>query len=285
MGIALALTLSYMAAEVAGGVASGSLALLADAGHMLSDAGALGLALFAMWIARRPPSAHRTFGFLRTEILAALANGAALLAISILICVSALERLFHPTHVEGPLLLAVAAGGLAMNLVALAILNRGRRESLNVHGAWLHVVSDALGSLGAMLSGALVWAFGFSWADPIASVLIALLVVRSAWGLLQEALAVLMEHAPKHVDVDEVRLAMAAFPAVAGVHDLHVWTITSGLVCLSAHVVTGSTGDEQQGVLAGLTGLLRERFRIEHVTLQLEHAGYPAAGCAGCAEL
>ncbi|MSP23612.1 MAG: cation transporter [Myxococcales bacterium] len=282
MAFALGLTLLYMIVEIVGGIASGSLALLADAGHMLADAGALALALFAMWIARRPATAQRTYGYLRTEILAALANGAALAVIAVSIFIEAIQRFATPTAIAGPMMLGVAAGGLVMNVIALAILGQGRHESLNVHGAWLHVVSDALGSVGAIISGALVWGFGFTWADSLASVVIAALVIRSAWGLLKEAVAVLMENAPGHLDVDEVRKALAAYPEVSGVHDLHVWTITSGLVCLSAHVVTGSSAETQSGLLAGLTRLLRDRFHIAHVTLQVEHANFSADDCSHC---
>ncbi len=282
MTFALVLTATYMVAEVIGGIASGSLALLADAGHMLSDACALGLALFAMWIAGRPAAKHRTYGFHRTEILAALANGAALVAVSGWIFVEAYQRFRDPAPVRSRLMLAIAAGGLVMNLVSLAVLSAGRSESLNMRGAWLHVLTDALGSVGAMGSAALIWGFGWTWADPVASVLIGLLVVHSAWALLKETVAVLMEHAPGHVDVDQLRDAMAAHERVDGVHDLHVWTITSGLVCLSAHVLTRASGAEQQSILTGLTRLVRERFGIHHVTIQIEHAAYNDDGCAGC---
>ena len=281
MAIALALTAAYMFAEVIGGIASGSLALLADAGHMLSDAVALGLALFAMWIAQRPATKHRTYGFHRTEILAALINGGALVAVSGYIFIEAFLRFRTPAPVQGRLMMMIAAGGLVMNLASLAALSGGRSDSLNVRGAWLHVVTDALGSVGAMGSAALIWAFGWTWADPLASVIIGALVIHSAWALLKETVAVLMEHAPGHVDVDQLRDAMAAHDRVEGVHDLHVWTITSGLVCLSAHVVTRANGDEQQLTLAGLTRLVRDKFGIHHVTIQMEHAAYDES-CAGC---
>jgi cobalt-zinc-cadmium efflux system protein len=153
---------------------------------------------------------------------------------------------------------------------------------LNVRGAWLHVMSDAIGSVGAIVSAALIWTLGWTWADPLASVFISLLVIHSAWALIKETVSVLMEHAPGHVDVDAVRTAMAQHDGVAGVHDLHVWTITSGLVCLSAHVVSDSSGAAQQATLVGLTRLVRERFGIDHVTIQMEHHGYPDDTCAGC---
>ena len=270
--LALALVAAYMVAEVVGGLLSGSLALLADAGHMLSDAGALALALFAMHMARKPATAKRTFGLHRGEILAALANGAVLAALSVWVAVEAFERLSAPPQVEAPLMLAIACGGLLVNLAGLWILREGRSESLNVRGAWLHVLGDALGSAGAILSGALIWAFGWQWADPVASLLIAVLVVISAWNLIKEATAVLMESAPGHIDVDEVRDAMVRARHVVDVHDLHVWTITSGLESLSAHVVV-SAGDQARAVLQDLRRSLHERFGIDHVTLQIETEG------------
>jgi cobalt-zinc-cadmium efflux system protein len=178
------------------------------------------------------------------------------------------------------MMMAVAAGGLVMNLVCMAVLHEGHDHDLNQRGAYLHVVSDALGSVGALVSGALAWRFGIAWADPLASALIALLIAGASWRLLSETVSVLMETAPAHVDVDAVRDAMSAHDSVVEVHDLHVWTITSGLVCLSAHVVTRP--DARDDTLAGLTQLTRERFGIDHVTIQLEPAGFPAKACAGC---
>jgi cobalt-zinc-cadmium efflux system protein len=282
MLVALALTGLYTIAEAVGGKVSGSLALLADAGHMLSDTAALALAVFAMWVAQKPRDARRTYGYQRTEILAALANAATLLAVSVSILVEAYQRLHTPAVISTKLMMAIATGGLVNNLVCMGVLSAGKDESLNLRGAWLHLLTDALGSVGAIVSGFLVGQFGWAWADPVASALIALLVMRSAWSLLSETVSVLMEHAPEHVNVDEVRGAMVAHDNVGDVHDLHVWTITSGLVCLSAHVVTHADAETQQAQLAELTRILRERFRIDHVTLQLEHASYPADTCAGC---
>lgn len=259
----------YMLAELIGGLVTGSLALLADAGHMLSDAAALGLSLFAMWIAQRPPTSQRTWGYYRTEILAALANGAALVAISIFILFEAFDRFRHPPEVDAPLMMAIAGGGLIVNLVGLYILSGGRSESLNVRGAWLHVLSDALGSVQAIAAGALIWAFDWRWADPAASVLIALLVVWSAWGLLRETVGVLMEGAPRHIDVDEVRDSLMAIPGVIGVHDLHVWTITSGMESLSAHVVV-EDASSHCAKLVEVRSTLHDRFGIDHLTIQIE---------------
>jgi cobalt-zinc-cadmium efflux system protein len=265
----LGLIMLYMVAEAVGGWLTGSLALLADAGHMLSDAAALGLSLFAMSMARRPRTVKRTYGYHRLEILAALANGATLVAISILVLIEAFHRFGDPGKVDAPGMMGIAAGGLAVNLVALAILHAGRDESLNLRGAWLHVLTDALGSVQAIAAGALIWAFGWQWADPAASVLIALLVVYSAWSLLREATGVLMESAPAHIDVAAVEEAMQEISGVLEVHDLHVWTITSGMESLSAHVVV-EDGCFDCDVLGEIRATLHERFGIHHITVQME---------------
>jgi cobalt-zinc-cadmium efflux system protein len=267
----LVLVVVYLVAEVVGGLLTGSLALLADAGHMLSDAGALALALFATHFAQRKPTATRTFGYYRTEILAALANAALLLAISAWIVVEAVGRLATPRDVLGGPMAAVAAGGLLVNAIGLWLLHDARHANLNLRGAWLHVLGDALGSVGAVVAGLCVWAFGWSWADPAASTAIALLVVWAAWNLLRASVAVLMEGVPPHIDVDDVRAAMLAAPGVAAVHDLHVWTIASGLEALSAHVVVGEPGSRQV-LLDRLRELLHDRFGIDHTTIQIEEA-------------
>lgn len=275
--LALALAAVYMLAEAVGGWLTGSLALLADAGHMLSDVAALGLSLFAMWMARRPPTSSKTYGYHRTEILAALANGATLVAISIVILFEAWDRFRNPPEVHAAGMMGIATGGLLVNLASLWILHEGRDESLNVRGAWLHVLTDALGSVQAIAAGVLIWAFGWGWADPAASVLIALLVVFSSWHLLKEATGVLMEHAPSHIDVDEVRHAMASIPGVLEVHDLHVWTITSGMESLSAHVVVR---DERYNcaVLEEIRKALHDRFGLHHMTVQMETEAFVENG-------
>ena len=265
---ALALTLAYMIAEAIGGLWTGSLALLADAGHMLSDAAALALCLMAVRIAQKPATAERTFGFYRTEILAALANGVTLIAIALLVFFKAYERWQEPVEIKGPAMMAIAAGGLIVNLVSLKILAAGRAESLNLRGAWLHVLTDALGSAQALLAGLLIWLYGWYWVDPLASVLIGLLVIYSAWSLLREAVAVLMEGTPNHIDIAEVRAAIGIIPGVQSVHDLHVWTITSGLESLSAHVVC--EGRPRTAVLTEIRETLARRFGIDHQTIQLE---------------
>jgi cobalt-zinc-cadmium efflux system protein len=275
LGWTLGLVLAYMVAEAIGGVLTHSLALLADAGHMLSDAGSLGLALFALWIARRPRTPERTFGYHRTEILAALANGVTLVVVAVLIIVEAWHRLRTPQAVSGRAMLYIAVGGLAVNVLSLWILHRGRSDSLNVRGAWLHVVTDALGSVQAILAGALIWAFGWNWADPVASVLIALLVVWSAWKLIHAAGNILMEATPSHIDASEVQAAIREVEGIEQVHDLHVWTITSGFESLSVHARV--VGRDRDAVLSEVQSVVRDRFAIEHATIQLE-------GDEGCEE-
>jgi cobalt-zinc-cadmium efflux system protein len=267
------LILVYMVAEVIGGIITNSLALLADAGHMLSDAAALALALFATWIARRPATSPHTYGYYRSEILVALVNGATLVAVSIYIFAEAYGRIGEPPEVQGALMFGIATGGLLINLVCLVILNSGKTESLNVHGAWLHVLTDALGSVGAITAGALIWLFNWYWADPIASLLIGVLVLYSAWNLLKEAVMVLMECAPGHIDVDEVHNTLHEVVGVRSVHDLHIWTITSGLVALSAHI-TAEPNQPQQILLRQIGQVLHDRFGIDHTTIQVEPEGY-----------
>ena len=277
LAIALALAGTYMVAELVGGLVTNSLALLADAGHMLSDVAALGLSLFAISMAQRPPTSRRTYGYHRTEILAALGNGATLVAIAIYIFVEAWHRFREPPEVQGSLMMGIAAGGMATNLIGLWILNAGRSESLNVRGAWLHVATDALGSVGAMLAGALIYFLGLYWADPAVSVLIALLVLYSSWSLLKETVAVLMEDAPAGIDVDEVRAALWESSGVIRVHDLHVWSITTGMTAMSAHVCVNETRGAGE-VLAELRERLHDRFGIDHVTIQTEPLDFAESG-------
>jgi len=278
LGFTFVLVVLYMAAEVVGGLLSNSLALLADAGHMLSDAASLALALFALWIAQKPRTPERTFGYHRTEILAALANGVTLVAIAGFIVIEAWNRFHHPEEVDGKTMLWIAVGGLAVNLAGMWILHEGRDESLNVRGAWLHVMADTLGSVQAIAAGALIWFFGWNIADPIASVLIAVLVTWSAWSLLRESVNVLMEATPKHVDAEEVRRALLGVEGVIEVHDLHIWTITSGFESLSVHAQI--EGRERSEILHEMLTIIRERFDIDHSTVQLEERDECAnAGC------
>jgi cobalt-zinc-cadmium efflux system protein len=267
--IALVLAGLYMLAEAIGGWLTGSLALLADAGHMLSDTAALGLALFASWVTSRPSDQRWTYGRARAEILAALAQGVALVVVALLVVTEAVERFGQPSEVAGPAMLAIATGGLLVNLLCLQILSGGRHESLNVRGAWLHVLSDALGSVGAMTAGALIWAYGWVWADPLASIVICALVLVSAWKLLREAVDILMEAAPRGLDVDDVRGALASITEVRSVHDLHVWTVGNGQIALSCHLVVPNEG--RASVLLGEAyQLLGARFGIDHATIQVE---------------
>lgn len=265
----LGLTLVYMVAEVIGGYLADSLALMADAGHMFSDAAALGLSLFASWISQRPPTRQLTYGYHRAEILAALANGATLIAIAIVIFIEAARRLSTPEPVAGPLMLTIAAGGLVINIVGMIILHAGKDANLNMRGAWLHLLTDALGSVAALVAAGLIWTFGWYWADPIASIAIGVLVIYSSWELVKQAIAILMQSTPSHLDLDAVEAAMLDVRGISEVHDLHIWTITSGMDSLSAHAVLLS-GHEQQAALEQLRIVLHDRFGIEHVTIQID---------------
>ena len=268
--VVLVLTALYMLAEAIGGWLSHSLALIADAGHMLSDVAALGLSLFAVWISRRPATPARSYGYHRTEILAALANAATLIAISVWVCVEAYRRMHAPPEVHGRMVMVIAAGGFLINIAGMWVLSGGRHANLNIRGAWLHVATDALGNIGTVAAGAAVAYLGWNWADPVASVVIALLVCWSAWALLMESVDVLMEGTPSSIDPARVRDALVTVEGVQAVHDLHIWSIASSRVSLSAHIaVDGSRPDRD--VLPELCARLREDFHITHVTLQLEN--------------
>jgi cobalt-zinc-cadmium efflux system protein len=269
--IALAITLAFLVVEIAGALLSNSLALLADAAHMLTDVAALGLALFAIWLAEQPTRPERTFGHLRAEILAALVNAVALIVIALYIFWEAWERLQEPPVVQSGLMLVVAVGGLLANSVSAWVLSRGEahRDNLNTRGAFLHVIGDLLGSVATIVAAVAIFVTGWYAADPILSAVIGGLVVFGAWTLLRESADVLLEAAPRGMIVANVRRAMAAVPGVAGVHDLHVWTVTSGLTALSAHVETNDMADWET-TMAALARVLREEFDIAHVTLQPE---------------
>lgn len=268
----LVLSCLFLIAEIVGGYVTHSLALYADAGHMFSDVAALGLSLFAIRIAARPPSERRSYGYHRTEILAALANGATLVAVSLYIVVEAIHRLWSPPQVRGGWMMIVAIAGLMSNIIGLFILSGGKDENLNVRGAWLHVATDALGSAGVVLGAILVIAFGWNWADPVVSILISILVTYSAWSLLKESTAILMESVPAHLDSTVIRGAIAEVPGVLGVHDLHIWSITSGMDAISTHVVVAEP--DQCRVLSDVRGVLHTRFAIEHCTIQCEPPGF-----------
>jgi cobalt-zinc-cadmium efflux system protein len=269
---ALALTLGFVVVEVVGGVLAGSLALLADAGHMLSDAGALGLAVGAAWLATRPATPDRSFGYRRAEVLAALANGVALVAIAIWIAVEALGRLGDPPEVESGPVLLIGVLGLAVNAAAARMMWRVRDETLNAAAAFRHVVADALGSAGVIVSGVVLATTGWEAIDPLVSLAIAALILVGSWSVLRASVDVLLEAAPAGIDAEEVGEAIAAVPGVEQAHDLHVWTITSGFVALSAHVVVGPDEDCHERRRA-VEAMLHDRFRIAHVTLQMDHAG------------
>jgi len=273
MLIALVLLAVYMIAELVGGLITNSLALMADAGHMLSDVGALAMSVFAMWIAQRPPTRARTYGFYRAEILAALINAATLVALSIYIFIEAYHRFRNPPAVQGGLMFGIAVGGLIINLIVLRLLHEGRSESLNLHGAWLHVLGDTLGSVGVIASAILIWLFDWRWADPLASAIISALIVYSSWALLKESVAVLMEWSPGHLNIDEVNRAIHEVEGVIEVHDLHVWTITSGMISLSCHIVP-TDFCIYKDLLTAVREMLHQRFGIDHLTIQIEPIGF-----------
>ncbi len=276
--IALAITATFLVVEVIGGLLTGSLALLADAGHMATDVAALALALFAGWLARRPATPERSFGYRRAEVLAALVNGATLVAISIYIFWEAFQRLDEPPEVDSGPMLAVATAGLAANAVSAWVLARGggHQRDLNTRGAYLHVIGDMLGSVGAIAAALIMLATGWYLADPLLSAGIGVLILWSSWRLVRESTDVLLESTPAHIDAMVVRREMTTVPGVTGVHDPHIWTVTSGFVALSAHVGC-SPEREWNDVLVDLAALLRERFGIAHVTLQPELGNLPAA--------
>nr|EIF93697.1 cation efflux protein [Streptomyces tsukubensis NRRL18488] len=266
-----------MVLEIVGGVVTGSLALVADAAHMATDGIGLGMALLAIHFANRPPSTNRTFGLARAEILAALANCLLLLGVGAYLLFEAVERFITPAETKSGLTIVFALVGLVANVVSLALLMRGQKDSLNVRGAYLEVLNDALGSVAVLVSAVIILLTGWQAADPIASLLIGLMIVPRTVKLLRETLNVLLEAAPKDVDMAEVRRHIVALPGVEDVHDLHAWTITSGMPVLSAHVVVAqdvldAVGHER--MLHDLQGCLGDHFDVEHCTFQLEPVGH-----------
>lgn len=295
LAIALAITATFLVVEIIGGLLTNSLALLADAGHMATDVAALGLSLGAIWLASRSATPGRSFGFYRAEVLAALVNAATLIAISFYIFWEAYQRIGAPPEVKSSPMLVVAVAGLAANVASAWVLMRGggHEENLNIRGAFLHVVGDMLGSVGAIVAALVMLATGWYLADPLLSAGIGLLILWSSWRLLRESVDVLLEATPQHIDPDAVRRAIGAVAGVSGLHDLHIWTVTSGLVAMSGHVEVESERD-WHALLSKVTQLLREQFGIAHVTLQPEEAtGVPdlfrgcsldtPAGRAACA--
>jgi cobalt-zinc-cadmium efflux system protein len=268
--LALGLILGFMVVEVVGGLLAGSLALLSDAAHMLTDAGSVGLALVALRLAARPPTGRFTFGLGRAEILSAQVNGAALLVLAGVLGVEAVRRLSDAPAVKGGLVVAVGLLGAAVNLGSAWALASAERRSLNVEGARAHVLTDLYASLGAALAGAVVLTTGFREADPLAALLVSALMLRTAWSLLRESGLVLLEGTPRDLDSDAVGRALAGHPGVIEVHDLHVWEVTSGFPALAAHVLV-SPGDDCHGIRRELERVLEDRFSIRHTTLQVDH--------------
>jgi cobalt-zinc-cadmium efflux system protein len=272
LGVALGLTASYTVVEVVGGLFSGSLALLADAVHMLSDNVALALALVAAWLAAKPATSERTFGYKRAEVLAALANGVLLVALAIWIFAEAVMRLRDPGDVLGGWMLAIALVGIAVNIGAGLVLARARANSLNVEAALRHVFADLLGSFGVAVAAVVILATGWVQADPLVSILIGILVLGSAWSIVRDSTSILLESTPRGMDAAELGRRLAAMPGVVEVHDLHVWTITSGFPALSAHVLV-RPGDDCHERRRQLERVLHDEFGIDHTTLQVDHAG------------
>lgn len=273
LAIVLALTLAYTAVEVIGGLLTNSLALLADAAHMLTDVGGLALALFATWIAQRPATPQKTYGYYRVEVLAATVNAVLLLGAGAYVLYEAFQRLQDPPEVISTPVLVVAVIGLVVNLIGMRVLRGGAQVSLNLEGAFLEVLSDLLGSVAVIVAALVMWRTGWYYADPLASVVISVMIVPRTWRLLSSAVHVLMEGTPTNVDLKQVEAALLALDEVERVHDLHVWTLTSGLNALSAHVlvrgVDGLAGGQR--ALERMNALLRERFDLHHTTIQLEY--------------
>ncbi len=269
MWVALAINAAMLAVEALGGILTGSLAVLADAGHLLSDVGSIAVALVAVRLASRPGGARRTFGYQRSEVLAALLNGLLLIAVGIGVAVAAVGRLGNPPTIDGGGVLALGALGLAGNLAATLVLARGQRQDINLEGVLRHSASDAVGSLGVVVAGAVVLAGGSPIVDPIVGLLISGLIIASSWRLIKEPLEVLMEAAPAGIDVEGLGAAVCAVEGVRSVHDLHVWTVTAGFGAIAAHVVV-ARGCDRDLVRRRLEVLLSERFGIHHTTLQME---------------
>jgi cobalt-zinc-cadmium efflux system protein len=262
------ITATFMVVEAVGGWLSGSLALLADAGHMLTDVGALGLTLLTAWIARRPADVSKTYGYLRWEILAALVNGAVLFGLAAWVVVEAIGRINAPVTIRGGLFFGVALAGLLANGVALGLLHGRHHDHLNTRGAYLHILSDLLGSVGAVAAAVIVLLTGWTLADPIVSIALSLLILVGAWRLVRDSTDILLEAVPGHISMPEIERRMCALPGVTAVHDLHVWTVASGIIAMSGHAVVPDLATHP-AVLTGIRDVLGE-LGIRHVTVQLE---------------
>ncbi len=273
--VALVLTLTYMVAEVIGGLLTGSLALLADAAHMLTDVGGLALALFAIWFATRPATPRKTYGYLRMEILSALLNAVVLLVLTVYILYEAYQRFLAPGEILSGPMLVVAIIGLAVNLAGMKLLAGGSSESLNVQGAYFEVLSDMLGSLGVIAAALIVMTTGWTLADPLIGAGIGLFIVPRTWRLLRQAVHILMEGVPAAIDGRKLEDALRGVPGVLGVYDLHVWTITSGLDAMSGHVIVRDMTDSL-AILRGARQVMKDEFQIDHVTIQIEDERFRA---------
>ena len=273
--ITFGMTFTYFCVEVVGGILTNSLALLADAAHMLTDVGGLGLALFAAWMSTKPSTPAKTYGYYRVEILAALTNAVVLFLISFYILYEAYGRFRQPPEVSSLPMLGVAAVGLVVNLIGIWLLRRAANDSLNMQGAFLEVVSDLLSSVGVLVAGGIMWATGWYYADPIFSVVIGLFILPRTWKLMTQAVNILLEATPAHISLPTVERAMRGVNGVASVHDLHVWTITSGIDALSAHVVVadGTPASVAETLVDRLAVVLRDEFKLDHSTIQVEPTG------------
>jgi cobalt-zinc-cadmium efflux system protein len=278
---ALTITVGVMVLEFVGGLFSNSLALLADAGHMLTDAGALALSYFAIWFASRPATPSKTYGFYRVEILTALLNGVLLIVLALLIFREAWVRFTVPPVVDAGLMLWVASGGLVANLISAWVLFRTQSKNLNVHGAFLHVVSDALGSVGAILAALAILFFGWWAADPLISCIVGVLILSSSWVLIRDAVDILLEGTPNHINLRRLSEQITSASGVRSVHDLHVWTLTSGVVAMSCHVVVESDSP-QSDILNRVAAIAQDTFSIDHSTIQIEPAEVLSGATESC---
>lgn len=277
--LATGIVLLYMLVEVLGGYLSNSLALFADATHMFTDFIALSLTLAAFWFALKPANPEKTYGYHRLEILAAFVNGVFLFSLSVILIYQAYVRFWREVDIKADALTIVAFGGLVANFVCAYLLSSGRKENLNLRSAWLHIVADALGSLAAVLAGILILAFGWTWSDSLVSFLISLIIIYSAWNLIKDSVNVLLEGTPSHINLKAIEKAILETGNIKDVHDLHVWTITSGIHALSVHVVH-EEGASQKEILRKIRSKMNERFGIGHLTVQMETENDNSCSCA-----
>jgi cobalt-zinc-cadmium efflux system protein len=279
--LALVLTFVYMLAEAVGGWLTNSLALLADAGHMLTDVAALSLTLGAIWFSGRPATPKKTYGYYRLEILAAFVNGIALVLLSLWVIYEAVERWQSPPEVAGLQMTAIAAGGLVVNIIAAWLLHSDHQHDLNMRGAWLHVMGDLLGSVTAIVAGLMIIGFGWLWADAVCSILISLIIIFGAFRLTMDSVNVLLEGTPSHISLSAVEDAILNIHGVGSVHDLHVWTISSGIEALSVHISHDESVSHTE-LLSVVRSLLHDRFGIDHLTVQMEKLNLEAEGVYIC---